>query len=120
MAGHCPEVAFGWDDSFRGKLDLNKIQGHWRNVYDADWASGHDCLSIDLSPASDTNSTKLYMKQGGLSPYDPGFVTGWPWGGLPDGRRLLYDDNGILVFNHPTDSSLSAMHDRSDPDPDHL
>ena len=32
----------------------------------------------------------------------------------------MYDDTSNLVFNYKKDSSLSALQDRNDPDPDHI
>ena len=57
---------------------------------------------------------------GGLSAHNPGFATGNSTSGIPDGRKILYDEHSILVFNHPDDSSVSAIHDIDDPEPDHL
>jgi len=56
---------------------------------------------------------------GGLSAHDPGFVTGNSTQGIPDGRRILYDEHSVLVFNNQDDSSISAVHDIEDPEPDH-
>lgn len=55
---------------------------------------------------------------GGLSAFNEGLTTGEDLNGVPDGRRILYDESGILVFNHPSDSSIAAHHDVNDRDPD--
>lgn len=120
LAGECPEVAFGWDRDFQGRMDWTRLVGHWRNVFDSDHTSGHDCLSMNLDEVRG-NYTMLQVRQGGLTPHDPGFANVHEKeNGVPLGRRLLYDNNGVLVFNDPSDTSISALQDINDPDPDHL
>ena len=56
-----------------------------------------------------------------MTPHDQGFANDHEKEhGVPLGRRLLYDNNGVLVFNEPSDTSISALQDINDPDPDHL
>lgn len=83
-----------WDDSLNGKLDLNRIQGQWRNVYDHHKEENMDCLSIKLELHNPANQTEMKLYQGSISNF-------------PDyeheelgSRRMLYDDSIILTFNN--------------------
>jgi len=51
LNGTCPEIHRGWKDNSGGKsLDLEKLGGHWRLVYDAHDAKtadkGDDCVYL--------------------------------------------------------------------------
>jgi hypothetical protein len=34
--GKCPKITKPWDDSQKGRLDLERLKGLWRNVYDSE------------------------------------------------------------------------------------
>lgn len=62
MEGYCPEVKKGWEKKSKGKLDLTKLVGHWRNVFDADHKSGQDCLGITLDFVDNEKKKVLHLK----------------------------------------------------------
>ena len=34
LPGSCPKITKQWDEQAKGKLELGKIQGIWKNIYD--------------------------------------------------------------------------------------
>jgi len=106
LPGHCPKILGGWQDLGKGKLDLDKIKGQWRNVYDShEHTEGYDCLAIKFADFEENkNATKVHLSQGSLAPknsHDPALE-----------RFAIYDENVVLIFNHDTDSSMASMYDR--------
>ena len=48
LKGACPKVTDSWDDSINGKLDISRLSGSWRIVYDHHNQENMDCMSIKL------------------------------------------------------------------------
>ena len=99
LPGNCPQVKKGWDQAKKGRLDLKRLSGTWINVYDHTQDQETECVSMKLVPME--NSTQLNLLQGSVYTF-PEMEEGYK-------KRIIYDDEVILHFNHKDDSSLSAM-----------
>lgn len=56
--GKCPKVVVSWGRLKKGKLDLKRLQGQWKLMWeDESKISGVDCMTTKLTPYSKTNST---------------------------------------------------------------
>ena len=91
-----------WDPEDRGPLDVKKLSGNWRNIYDIHNTEESECVTVKLEEVSG-NKTQLNLFQGSFynfpDPEDPMNIE----------RKMVYDDSVLLTFNHAEDTSIAAM-----------
>jgi hypothetical protein len=69
FSGPCPKVTQPWDEAVKGKLDLEKLKGVWRNIYDnEDHSKDYECQAIKIDTMPGANSTQVSLLQGSLGP----------------------------------------------------
>ena len=111
--GKCPQNVPTFHSRTGNKLDLAKIQGGWKNIYDAhhgEDTDGYRCFSFNLKPNYVPGNDTVYNLLFGIA-MPESFSYKTVENDIPvekKGSQNLYQDQTVLVFNHPTDSSRSA------------
>jgi len=59
--GGCPLNIPGWSDSLNGPLNLTRITGIWKNIYDEKEKESHHCPTLKLHQLDEKNSTRIQV-----------------------------------------------------------
>jgi hypothetical protein len=96
VVGKCPQIKYDWKATHPGKdLEPARLEGLWSNVWESYTRLQHsDCMHMKLHQLDANNSTRFQMFNG----------VSWK-----EDDEIIYDDHTVLVFNHPSDSSLAAV-----------
>ena len=114
--GPCPKVAKFWDHDTKGRLNTERIQGTWYNVYDNhDNVGANECTAIKIAPSQSGNSTTLQFMQGSMfSPHEFDPIDGDAVPEEDKGPFFMYDDNLAMIFNHANNSAVGAIVEKND------
>lgn len=118
VPGKCPVVRTREDKHPGQKLDLGKLAGDWKTIYDTvARTQGLHCQSLKLRPAEGGNPAQLHALFGQkFHESDVDFQTGE----VHTEQGIYYDDDTFFTFNHPSDNTVAAVQTKEElEDPGH-